>query len=72
MAWMSLDQTVSKKDVLSFTKELPRNKATVSNDIPFSVLTESVSAYCEKLTDKCIRSDPFPEILKKAKVNTSF
>ena len=69
---MSLDQTVSKKDVLSFTKELPRNKATVSNDIPFSVLTESVSAYYEKLTDKCIRSDPFPEILKKAKVNTSF
>ena len=56
MAWMSLDQTVSKKDVLSFTKELPRNKATVSNDIPFSVLKESVSAYYEKLT----------------KVNTSF
>ena len=72
MAWMSLDQTVSKKDVLSFTKELPRNKATASNDIPFSVLKESVSAYYEKLTDKCIRSDPFPEILKKAKVNTSF
>ena len=27
------------------------NKATVSNDIPVSVLKESVSAYYEKLTD---------------------
>ena len=52
-------------------KELPGNKATVSNDIPVSVLKESVSAYYEKLTDifnNYIRSGTFPEILKKAEV----
>ena len=56
-------------------KELPGNKATVSNDIPFSLLKESVSAYYEKLTDifnNCIRSGTFPEILKKAKVIPAF
>ena len=52
-------------------KELPGNKAAVSNDIPVSVLKESLSAYYEKLTDifhNCIRSDTFPEILKKSEV----
>ena len=41
-------------------KKLPGNKATVSNDIPVSVLKESVSAYYGKLTDifnNCIRSE---------------
>ena len=64
-------ETVSKKDVLDFIKKLPRNKATVSNDIPVSVLMESVSTCYEKLTDvfnNCIRSDTFSEILKKAEV----
>ena len=62
-------ETVSNKDVLNLIKELPGNKATVSNDIPVSVLKESVSAYYEKLTnifDNCIRSGTFPKILKKA------
>ena len=47
-------------------KQLPGNKATVSNDIAVSVLKESVSAYYENLTDifnTCIRSSTFPEIL---------
>ena len=42
-------ETVSKKDVLNLIKELPENKATVSKDIPVSVLKESASAYYEKL-----------------------
>ena len=56
-------------------KELPGNKAAVSNDIPVSVLKESLSAYYEKLTDifhNCIRSDTFPEILKKSEVTPVF
>ena len=56
-------------------KELPGNKATVSNDISVSVLKESLSAYYEKLTDifnNCIRSDTFPEILKKSEVTQVF
>ena len=44
-------ETVSKEDILDSIKELPGNKATVSNDIPVSVFKESVSAYYEKVTD---------------------
>ena len=56
-------------------KQLPGNKATVSNDIPVSVLKESVSDYHEKLTDifnNCIRSGTFPEIFKKSEVTPVF
>ena len=44
-------ETVLKKDVLNLITELPRNKATVSNDIPVLVLKESISAYNKKLTN---------------------
>ena len=56
-------------------KQLPRNKTTVSNDIPVSVLKETVSAYYKKLTDifnNCIRSGNFSEILKKSEVTPVF
>ena len=56
-------------------KQRSGNQATVSNEIPVSVITESVSAYYKKLTDifnNCIRSDPFPEILKKSEVAPVF
>ena len=56
-------------------KDLPGNKATVSNDIPVPVLKESVYAYYEKLTDifnNCKRSSTFPEILKKSDVTPAF
>ena len=55
--------------------ELPGNKATVSNDIPVSVLKGSISAYYKKFTDifnNCIRSELFPEMLKKAEVTPVF
>ena len=39
------------KDVLNLIKELPGNKATVSNDISVSVLKDSISVYYEKLID---------------------
>ena len=56
-------------------KQLPGNKVAVSNEIPVSVRTESVSAYYEKLTDifnNCIRIGTFPEILKKSEVTPVF
>ena len=43
-------ETVPKKDVLDLIKELPGNKASVSNHIPVPVLKESVSACYEKQT----------------------
>ena len=56
-------------------KQLPGNKASVSNDFPVSVFKESVSGYYKKLTDtfnNCIRSGTFPEILKKSEVTPVF
>ena len=38
-------ETVSKKDVLNLIKEPSGNKSTVSNDIPVSVLKESVAVF---------------------------
>ena len=67
-------ETVSKKDILDLIKELPGNKATGSNDMPVSVLKESVFGYYEKLIDifnNCIRSGTIPEILKKAEVTST-
>ena len=64
-------ETICKKDVLDLIKQLPRNKATVSTDIPVSALKKSVSAYYEKLieiSNNCIRSSTFPEIHKKSEV----
>ena len=63
-------ETVFKKDVLNLIKELPGNKATVSNDISVSELKESISVYYKKLTNifnNCI-SGTFSQILKKAEV----
>ena len=40
-------EPVSKKDVLNLIEKLPGNKATCSNDIPVSVLKESISLYFE-------------------------
>ena len=50
-------------------KQLPGNKATVSKDVPVSVLKEFVSAYYKKLIDifnNCMRSI-FQKYLKNLK-----
>ena len=36
-------ESVSKRDVLNLIQELTGNKATASNDIPVSLLKESIS-----------------------------
>ena len=41
---------VSKNDIISAIKKLPSNKASISNDIPVSVIKQFASCYCEKLT----------------------
>ena len=68
-------ETISREDFLDLIKQLPGNKATVSNDIPVSLLKKSVSAYYEKLTgifNKCIKSGTFPEILERSEVTHVF
>ena len=68
-------ETISKRDVLNLIKQLPGNKATVSNDIPVSLLKEYVSDYYEKLTDifnNRITDGTFSEMLKKSEVTPVF
>ena len=50
-SWDEISSQLHVNATLDFIKELPGNKTTVSNDIPVSVLKESISAYYEKLTD---------------------
>ena len=58
-------EIVPKKDVLilNLIKELPWNKATLSNDIPVSVLKDYIY---------CIRNGNFPKIIKKSEVTPLF
>ena len=42
---------VSKNDIISAIKKLPSNKASISNDIPVSVIKQFAGCYCEKLTN---------------------
>ena len=62
-------ETDSKRGVLNLINELEIK--LLSNEIPVSVIKESVSAGYEKLTDifnNFLKSSNFPEILKKAEV----
>ena len=40
---------VSKKDIIDAIKKLPSNKASISNDIPVSVIKQFANCYCENL-----------------------
>ena len=39
---------VSKNDIISTIKKLPSNKASISNDMPVSVIKQFANCYCEK------------------------
>ena len=41
----------SKKDLIDAIKKLLSNKASISNDIPVSVMKQFANCYCEKLTN---------------------
>ena len=42
---------VSKIGIISAIKKLSSNKASISNDIPFSLMKQFANRYCEKLTN---------------------
>ena len=42
---------VSKNRIINAVKKLPSNKASISNDIPVSVMKHFANCYCEKLTN---------------------
>ena len=66
---------VSKKHVIDAIKKLPSNKASVSNDIPISLMKQFANCYCEKLTNilnDCLKENRFPNLRKVAKISPVF
>ena len=66
---------VSKKDIIDAIKKLPSNKASISNDIPISVMKQFVNCYCEKLTNilnDYLKENRFPNLIKVAETSPVF
>ena len=66
---------VSKKDIIDAIKKLPSNKASISNDIPISVMKQFVNCYCEKLTNilnDYLKENRFPNLIKVAEISPVF
>ena len=42
-------KSISKEDITEAVKKLPSNKASISNDIPVSIIKDFAACYCEKL-----------------------
>ena len=66
---------VSKKDIIDAIKKLPSNKASISNDIPVSVMKRFAKCYCEKRTNilkDCLEENRFPNLMKVAEKSPVF
>ena len=66
---------VSKKDIIDAIKKLPSNKASISNDIPVSVMKQFENCYCEKLTNimnDCLKENRLPNLMKVAEISPVF
>ena len=61
--------------IANVIKNLPTGKASVSNDIPISIMKETIHAYCPKITkiiNDCLKNNIFPDILKNAEITPCF
>ena len=68
-------KSVSKIDVISAIKKLPLHKASISNDIPASVMKQFAKCYCEKLTNilnDCLKENRLPNFKKVAEISPVF
>ena len=66
---------ITETEVIRAIERLPSNKTTTLNDIPASILKDSVSAYSKVLTNilnKCLQNDMFLDILKHADITSVF
>ena len=57
------------------SKKLPSNKASISNDIPVSIMKKIANCYCEKLTNilnDCLKENRFPNLMKVAEISPVF
>ena len=51
-------------ELLKIIKELPSNKARVLNDISMKIIKKSAQVYSSKLTNQCLSTASFPDLLK--------
>ena len=64
-------KTISLKQA----KKLPSNKASISNDIPISIIKNFATCYCEKLAsifNDCLKENKFPNLMKIAEISPVF
>ena len=66
--WNFSFEVFTEDTVANVIKNLPAEKASISNDIPVSTMKETIDAYCPKLTqiiNDCLKNNFSPDILKK-------
>ena len=66
---------LSKDDIFEAVKKLPSNKASISNDIPISIIKNFVNCYCEKFTsifNDCLEESKFRNLLKILEITPVF
>ena len=68
-------KSISKDDIIEALKKLLADKASISNDIPISVIKNFATCYCEKLAsifNDCLKENKFPNLMKIAEISTVF
>ena len=68
-------KSISKDDIIEGVKKLPSNKASLSNDIPITIIKSFVHCYCEKLAsifNDCLEESKFPNLMKIAEIAPVF
>ena len=62
-------KSLSKDDFIEAVKKLPSNKASISNDIPISLIKNFAVCCCKKLEsifNDCLKENKFPNLMKIA------
>ena len=68
-------KSISKDDIIEAVKKLPSNKASISNNIPISIIKNFSTCYCEKLAsifNDCLKENKFPNLMKIAEISPVF
>ena len=55
-------KSISEENIIEAVKKLPSNKASISNDIPISIIKNFATCYCEKLASifsDCLKKTSF-------------
>ena len=66
---------ISKDDIIEAVKKLTSNKASISNDMPISIIRNFDACYCEKLPsifNDYLKENKFPNLMKIAEISPVF